>query len=50
MSASVIRHRQNIRNNGLEIPCLFRVKPSKSKAIQAECIIKKYLKQMNKKQ
>ena len=50
MSATVTRHYQNKKNNGLEIPWLFGVKPPKPRAIQAECIIREYLKQMNKKQ
>ena len=40
ISAQVTGHRQNRRNDGLKIPCLFRVKAPKSKAIHAECIIK----------
>ena len=47
MTATVTGHRQNIRNNGFEI---FRVKAPKSKAIQAECIMKEYVKRMNKRQ
>ena len=50
ISAQVTRHRQNNRNNGLKIPCLFRVEAPKSKAIHAECMTKEYLERMNKKQ
>ena len=48
ISAQVTGHRQNKGNNSLDIPCLFQVKAPKSKAIHAECMIKKYLKQMKK--
>ncbi len=47
---TVTGHRQNKRNNGLEVPCLYRIKGPRSRAIEAEGVIKEYLERINKKQ
>ena len=48
--ATVTGHRQNKRNNGLEVPCLYRIKAPRSRAIQAEAVIKECQRRINKKQ
>jgi hypothetical protein len=47
---AVTGHRQNKRNNGLEVPCLYRIKGPRSRAIEAGGVIKEYLERINKKQ